>query len=61
MNDLYGPLLSLGIQFLMQFLTGLKAAKAPTQVIASVQGAVDSLVEHQNDIISKANLDALRG
>lgn len=58
---MYLSLIELGIGFLQQFLGGLKAAKAPADVLANVQAAIDSLIAHKNDIISKANLDSLRG
>ena len=51
----------MGVTLLQQIVSGLKGAKAPAEVIASVQAGLDSLIAHQNDVISKANLDALRG
>jgi len=58
---MYLTLLDLGIQFLLPFLSGLKGGKAPAEIIASVQAAIDALLAHKQDIISKANLDVLRG
>jgi hypothetical protein len=57
----YLPLIELGIGFLEKFLAGLKWGKAPAEVIASVQAAYDALATHRMDIISKSNLDSLRG
>ncbi len=58
---MYLTLIDLGIQFLLPFISGLKGGKAPAEIIAAVQAAVDALLTHKQDIISKANLDALRG
>jgi hypothetical protein len=54
-------LLDLGIQFLLPFLSGLKGAKVPAEVLAAVQSAIDALLAHKQDVINKSNLDALRG
>ena len=58
---MYLFLIDTGIAFLQQFLSGLKAGKAPAEVLSSVQAAIDSLAVHKGDIITKANLDSLRG
>jgi hypothetical protein len=58
---MYLSLIELGIQFLLPFLTSLKWGKAPAEVIQSVQGAIDSLTSHKLDMITKSNLDAMRG
>lgn len=58
---MYLQYISLVLQLLLQVLSGLKGAQAPAEVIAAVQAAIDSIVAHQNDIISKSNLDAMRG
>jgi len=58
---MYLGLIELGINFLSQFLSNLKWGKAPAEVLASVQAALDALNAHKQDIISKSNLDAQRG
>lgn len=58
---MYLTLIDLGIQFLLPFISGLKGGKAPAEIIASVQAAVDALLAHKQDIINKSNLDSLRG
>ena len=58
---MYLTILDLGIQFLLQYLSGLKGAKVPAEILASVQAAIDALAVHKQDVISKSNLDALRG
>jgi len=58
---MYLSLIDVGLTFLQSFLGGLKTSKAPADVVAAVQAAVDALFAHKADIISKANLDALRG
>jgi len=58
---MYLTLIDLGIQFLLPFISGLKGGKAPAEVIESVQKAIDAIIAHKQDVISKANLDALRG
>jgi hypothetical protein len=58
---MYLALLDVGLSFLQQFVSGLKSGKAPAEVVAAVQAAVDALFNHKADIISKSNLDSLRG
>jgi hypothetical protein len=58
---MYLTLIDVGLGFLQQFLTGLKGGKAPAEVVAAVTAAVDALANHKQDIISKANIDSLRG
>ena len=58
---MYLTLIELGISFLIPFLQGLKGSKVPAEVAQAVQAAIDALLTHKQDIISKANLDALRG
>lgn len=57
---MYLALLDVGLSFLQQFVSGLKSGKAPAEVVAAVQAAVDALFNHKADIISKSNLDSLR-
>jgi hypothetical protein len=54
-------ILDLGIQFLLPFISALKGMKLPAELITSVQAAIDALLVHKQDVISKSNLDALRG
>ena len=58
---MYITLLDVGLGFLQTFLGGLKGSKAPAEIIASVQAALDAIFAHKADIISKSNLEALRG
>ena len=58
---MYVQLIELGIQFLLQYLSGLKGNKVPAEVLTAVQAAIDALLAHKNDVISKSNLDSLRG
>jgi hypothetical protein len=58
---MYLMLIELGIQFLTQYLSGVKGAKLPAEVLAAVQAAIDALINHKQDVINKANLDTLRG
>jgi len=57
---MYLTLIEIGIQFLQQYLGGIKSAKMPLEVAQAVQAAIDALIEHKADVITKANLDALR-
>ena len=54
-------LIDLGLGFLQTFLSGLKSSKVPAEVVAAVQAAFDKLLAHKDDVISKSNLDSLRG
>jgi glutamate mutase epsilon subunit len=58
---MYLALIELGIQFLVQYLGGLKGAKVPAEIAAAIQAAIDALLAHKQDVISKSNLDTLRG
>jgi hypothetical protein len=56
----YITLLDLGLGFLQSFLGNLKN-KLPAEVIASIQAAIDALVAHKDDVVTRANLEAQRG
>ena len=58
---LYYTLLELGLGFLQSFLSGLKGGKAPAEVIAAVSAAIDAVLAHKQDVITKSNIDSLRG
>jgi len=58
---MYLALIDVGITFLQSFLGGLKGGKAPSEVVAAIQAALDAVFAHKQDIINKSNLDALRG
>jgi hypothetical protein len=58
---MYLNLIELGIQFLLPYISGLKGGKAPAELIAAIQAAIDGLIAHKTDIINKSNLDSLRG
>ncbi len=53
-------ILGLGISFLQMFLGQLNN-QAPAQVVVAVSAAITALTNHQNDLITKANLEAQRG
>jgi len=42
-------------------LSGIKGGKAPAELIAAIQAAIDAILAHKQDIINKSNLDSLRG
>ena len=58
---MYLTLIDMGIQFLLQYLSGLKGAKVPAEILASIQAAIDALATHKQDVINKSNLDPMRG
>jgi hypothetical protein len=58
---MYLALIELGIQFLLQYLSGLKGGKVPAEVVAAIQAAIDALLAHKQDVINKSNLESLRG
>ena len=58
---MYLSLIELGIQFLLQYLSGLKNGKVPAEIVTAIQAAIDALLAHKQDVISKSNLDSLRG
>ena len=58
---MYLTLIDLGIQFLIQYLAGLKGSKVPAEIAGAIQAAIDALIAHKNDIITKSNLESLRG
>jgi len=57
----YLTLLDMGLGFLETFLAGLKGSKAPAEIVAAIQAALDALFSHKQDVINKSNIDALRG
>jgi len=56
----YATLISLGIEFLKLFLSKTKA-KLPEEVVTSLEASVVALEAHNDDVITKANLEAQRG
>lgn len=56
----YITLLDLGLNFLETFLSNLKN-KLPAEVVQAIQAAIDALVAHKDDVVTKANLEAQRG
>jgi hypothetical protein len=54
------PLLDIGIQLGQMFLGKLQN-QAPTHVLSAVQAAIDALMAHRDDLVTKANLEAQRG
>lgn len=54
------PILDLGITFLQMFL-GKLGNQVPAQVVEAIQAAIDALVLHHADLVTKANLEAQRG
>lgn len=60
--DPYTILINLGLTALQTFLGGIKSiGKAPVEVVAAVQAAVDAVAAHKDDLVTKANLEAQRG
>ena len=57
----YLMLLDLGISFLQQYLGNMKAAKVPIEVAQAIEASIAALMAHKQDIITKSNLDSLRG
>lgn len=58
---MYLIFVELGIQFLTQYLQSATGAKLPAEILAAIQAAINALITHKQDIISKSNLDSLRG
>jgi hypothetical protein len=56
----YLTLLDLGFTFLNTFLGSLRN-KLPAEVATSLQTAIDAILKHKNDVISKGALEAQRG
>lgn len=56
----YIDLIDLGVSFLEMFLGKLKS-QAPAEVLSAIQGSIDALNAHKNDVINKANLESQRG
>lgn len=57
----YILLLDLGLGFLKTLLASLTKSNAPAQVIDAVQAAFAAIEAHQNDEVTKANLESQRG
>lgn len=53
-------LIDLGLGFLQQYLGAIQN-KVPTEVVQSVQKAIDALNAHKGDVITQVNIDAQRG
>jgi hypothetical protein len=53
-------LIDLGVGFLDMFLSKVKSS-VPQTVVDAVQAAADALLQHKNDLVTKANLEAQRG
>lgn len=53
-------LLDVGIQLGQMFLGKLQN-QAPTHVLSAIQAAIDALVAHKDDLVTKQNLEAQRG
>jgi hypothetical protein len=45
----------------LQYLSGLKNGKVPAEIVTAIQAAIDALLAHKQDVISKSNLESLRG
>jgi hypothetical protein len=59
MNE-YQILIDLGLELGKDLLASLTKAKAPQEVLSAAQAAVDAIAQHQQDVITKANLEAQR-
>lgn len=53
-------LVDLGLSLFQMFLDKQKN-NLPAQVIGAIQGAIDALAAHKDDLITKAALEAQRG
>jgi hypothetical protein len=60
MEENYLPVVQLGLS-LIQALLGQLKSKVPAEIVASLQASADALEQHQNDLVTKANLEAQRG
>lgn len=56
----YLTLIDLGLTFLTSFLDKMKN-KLPAEVTKAVQAAIDALMVHKDDVVTKVNLEAQRG
>ena len=61
MSPIYLSLIDIGVGFLRQYLSSLTSAKAPIEIINGIQASITALETHKNDVMSKANWEALRG
>lgn len=61
MPDNYSILIDLGFALGKDLVASLTKAKAPQEVLDAAQAAVDAISAHQQDLITKANLEAQRG
>lgn len=61
MKTLYVGLIDMGLGFLKQFIGSLTTQKAPAEVIDALQASIDALAAHKDDVMSKADWEALRG
>lgn len=57
---MYLLLVDTGLSFLQGFLTSMKSGKAPAEVVAALQAAVDAVAAHKADLLTKANFEAAR-
>lgn len=53
-------IVDLGFTFLQMFLSKYKN-QLPSQVIEALQAAIDALIAHKDDLLTKANFEAQRG
>lgn len=56
----YIQLVDLGIG-LVQLIIGKLSNKAPAEVLTALQAALDAMVKHKDDAVTKENLEANRG
>lgn len=61
MEQGYEILIDLGIALGKQLLASLTKAQAPQDVLDAAAATVTALENHQNDLITKAALEAQRG
>ena len=61
MNPLYMSLLHMGLAFLRQYLQAANSHSLPAEVIEGINVTIAALEKHKDDVINKANLDALLG
>jgi hypothetical protein len=53
-------LIDVGASFLEMWLSKLHS-QLPAQVVAAVQAAIDALIAHKNDLMTKAEWESQRG
>ncbi len=53
--------IDLGLTLLQAILSKYQKNKAPVEVTAAIQAAIDAVLAHKDDVITKAALESQRG